>query len=94
MFNSKQLCDYHLLFKQQPLSFSPNDDNAMSYQVTVRTSTDCTSNKQHWRFQGLLPHGPGQSQTYLLSHKPVVVESHELCEPLLIEVKQQHQVQA
>lgn len=38
--------------------------------------------------------GPGWSQTYLFSPNPAVVESHEFRKPLLIEVEQQHQVQA
>lgn len=46
------------------------------------------------RFGGLLLGGPGWSQTYPLSPNPAVVESHEFRKPLLIEVEQQHQVQA
>lgn len=44
-------------------------------------------------FWAVLP-GCSRSWTYPLSGSPTVVERHEFCEPLFVQVKQQHQVQA
>lgn len=48
----------------------------------------------HMVFRAVLPWGSSWSCTYPLSGSPPVVECHEFCEPLFIQVKQQHQIQA
>ena len=49
--------------------------------------------RPHVAFWAVLP-GSSPGWTYPLSGSPTIVERHEFCEPLFIQVKQQHQVQA